>query len=263
MASGIWTSTAGAAARAQEVEVIANNLANADTVGFKKDQPTFKEYMSNIEREHGPEDIPRGPFKDKDFYPLDGRDQAYVVMDGTYTNFRQGSLRVSQSPMDVAMEGPGFLEVSTPAGNRFTRQGSLKVSRDGLLVTTAGNPVLSADAGKLISLKDKPGKIAIAGDGSVFSGDEFVARLSIGEFGDTKKLTKSGGGLYENREAANRLPGPARSFVRQGMIEMSNVNPVEEMVNLIQANRMFEHDLKAMKTYGEMMGKEATEVGKL
>src|SRR4051812_31287665 len=112
----MWTAATGASAQANNLDLIANNLANADTPAFKKDTPTFKEYLANVEREHGAADIPRGPIKDKDFYPLDGRDQSYVVLDGTHTSFRQGNLRVTQSQFDVALDGPGFLEVSTPHG---------------------------------------------------------------------------------------------------------------------------------------------------
>lgn len=287
MATGMWTSAAGAAAQAHAVDIVANNLANGDTVGFKKDQPTFREYLATVERDHGAEDIPRGTFKDKDFYPLDGRDQSYVVVDNTYTSFRQGTLRVSSSPLDMALEGPGFFEVSTPQGIRYTRQGSLKVARDGRLVTTEGHPVLTAqapnlaaqpiqpttpgrvpantgnEAARTISLKDRPGPIAINSDGSMYINDELVAKLSVVEFNDLNGLRKTGGGLFENKKQNNVSLAPLKSMVRQGMIEMSNVNPVEEMTNLIKANRLFEHDLKALKTYGEMLGKEATEIGKL
>ncbi len=146
MATGMWTSAAGAAAQAQSVDVVANNLANADTIGFKKDLPTFREYLTTVEREHDAEDIPRGAFKDKDFFPLDGRDQSFVVVDNTHTDFRQGRLKITQAPLDLAIEGPGFFEVSTPNGVRYTRQGSLKMAMDGRLVTTDGFPVLAASA---------------------------------------------------------------------------------------------------------------------
>ena len=98
----MWTAAAGASAQSQNLDIIANNLANADTPAFKKDVPTFKEYLATVEREHEAADIPRGQIKDKDFYPLDGRDQSYVVMDGAHTSFRQGNLRVTQSQFDLA-----------------------------------------------------------------------------------------------------------------------------------------------------------------
>src|SRR4051812_16850651 len=102
VATGMWTAVSGASAQAQSVDITANNLANSDTLGFKKDLPTFKEYLTVQEREHAPGDIQHGPVKDKDFYPLDGRDQAQVAVTGTYTNFRQGSLKLTNNPMDLA-----------------------------------------------------------------------------------------------------------------------------------------------------------------
>lgn len=304
MATGMWVSAAGAAAQAQNVDIIANNLANADTLAFKKDMPTFKEYMTTAEREHTAADIPTGPVKDKDLYPLDGRDQAFVTMDGTYTNFKQGNLKVTQSPLDVAMDGPGFLEVSTPQGTRYTRQGSFKIATDGRLVTTEGYPVLASqpgglagapasnvqpsqggpstqggvavgrgpasalspalgDAARFINLKGKEGVLTITSAGEVYTGDELVARLNVVEFQNPSKLFKKGGSLYENKDPANNPQGAARTQVRQGVLETSNVNPIEEMTNLIQANRLFEHDLKALKTYGELLGREVNDVGKL
>jgi flagellar basal-body rod protein FlgG len=299
LATGLWTSVSGAAAQAQNVDIISNNLANTDTPAFKKDAAEFKEYLSVKEREHGAQDIPRGPIKDKEFYPLDGRDQSFVVMDGTFTNFKQGNLRVTNSPLDVAMDGPGFLEVSTPNGVRYTRQGSLKLAMDGRLVTNEGYPVLSSqpgglaaqatllaqqqqqqnggaqnrapagavnqtvDAARFINLRDRAGNLSITHSGEIYSGDQLIAKLSVVEFQDNNKLRKIGGSLYEAGDTANISANPAKTVVRQGVLETSNVNPIEEMTNLIKANRMFEADLKAMKTYGEMMGREANDIGKL
>lgn len=278
------------------MDVVANNLANSDTLAFKKDIPTFKEYLSALEREPAAQDVPRGQIKDKDFYPLDGRDQAFVIVDGTYTNFRQGNLRVTQAPLDLALEGPGFFEVSTPAGVRYTRQGSLKLAMDGRLVTTEGYPVLAAqpgglaaalpaatvqpsqggqttqggvaagqgEAARFINLRDRSPNISINGQGEIYAGDELVARLNVVEFQDLNKLRKIGGQLFENYEAGNFLPGgEGRTLVRQGMLETSNVNPIEEMTSLIKSNRLFEHDLKAMKTFGDLLGREANDIGKL
>jgi flagellar basal-body rod protein FlgG len=272
------------------VDVIANNLANTDTLGFKKDIPTFKEYLTTLEREPAAQEIPRGPIKEKEFYPLDGRDQSFVIVDGTYTNFKQGALRVTQRPLDLALDGPGFLEVSTPNGIRYTRQGSLKIAMDGKLVTAEGHPVLAAqpgglaagnvqpgqgglqtqggvaagqDASRFINLRDRGTNLSISDAGEIYAGEDLVARLSVVEFQDTKALRKSGGQLFEAGRTAAVATEPQKTKVMQGMLETSNVNPVEEMTNLIKAHRLFEHDMKAMKTYGEMLGKEANDIGKL
>lgn len=282
MANGIWTATSGAITQAQNLDVIANNLANADTLGFKKDTPTFKEYLATVERHHEAADIPRGPTKDKDFYPLDGRDQSYVVVDGTHTSFAQGHLRVTQRELDVAMDGPGFIEVSTPVGIRYTRQGSLKLGSDGRLLTTDGYPVLATEpqglsgdnaltpnkqknvdvAARFINLKDKGTHFTISPGGEIYSGEDLIGKLSVVEFKDQSKLRKSGGLVFENLDPSNQAPS-SHTIVRQGVLETSNVNPIEEMTNMIKANRLFEQDLKSLKTYGELLGKEANEVGKL
>lgn len=298
MASGIWTSASGAAAQSQNLDVIANNLANSDTPSYKKDIPTFKEYLATVERTHDAQDIPRGPIKDKDFYPLDGRDQSMVVMDGTHTNLKQGSLRVTQRQFDVALDGPGFLEVATPLGVRYTRDGSLKVMPDGKLVTTdgfavlglplpgtpgapgagpagaqgaalpqpgaPGQPGITPDvAARLINLKDKGVHFTFAAGGEIYADDNLVGRLNVVEFQDARKVRKTGGQLFINTDPANLQPGAPRTQVRQGVLETSNVNPIEEMTNMIRANRNFEQDMKAMKTYGEILGREVNDVGKL
>ncbi|MEO5971327.1 MAG: flagellar hook-basal body protein [Bdellovibrionia bacterium] len=289
MGTGMWTAASGAAAQALNLDTIANNLANTDSPAFKKDVTTFKEYLTNVEREHQPGDIPRGPIKDKDLYPLDGKDQAFVVVDGTQTIHKQGPLRVTQRQLDVALEGPGFLEVSTPQGIRYSRQGSLKMAADGRLVNSEGYPVLgtvpdpqsggavgisaaqipggpggtmSNVAGRYVNLRDRGSYLTISDQGEIFDRDELVAKLSVVEFKNLNKLKKSGAQLFENKDPANPIK-PAKTMVRQGVLEGSNVNPIEEMTNLINANRLFEQDLKSLKTYGELMGKEANEVGKL
>ncbi len=295
----MWTSVSGAAAQAQAVETVANNLANVDTNGFKKDQPAFKEYLSSIEREHTRPSIHIGPIKDKDLNPLYDKDQSHVIVSGTYTNFKQGPMKITKAPLDVAIEGPGIIEVSTPQGLRYTRHGSFKVAVDGRLVTNEGYPVLTARPGGLasadpmalnaseanaatnpgdpipgsladpnvasrfINLKDR-GNLSFTEKGEIYANGDLVGQLSLVEFSDPKFLQKTGLQYFANTDPTKNRAGDAlNSKLHQGMLEGSNVNPVEEMTNLIKANRLFEHDLKVMKTFGEMMGREANDIGKL
>jgi flagellar basal-body rod protein FlgF len=289
VATGMWTAASGAAAQALNLDTIANNLANTDTPAFKKDVTTFKEYLGTLEREHQPGDIPQGPIKDRDLYPLDGKDQAFVVVDGTHSIHKQGPHRVTQRLLDVALEGPGFLEVNTPQGIRYSRQGSLKVAADGRLVNSQGYPVLAATpdtgaggtnlsnspipggpaggtlpnvAGRYINLRDRGTYLTISDQGEIFDRDDLVAKLNVVEFKNLGKLQKSGAQLFENKDPVNPIRANS-TLIRQGVLEGSNVNPIEEMTNLINANRLFEQDMKSLKTYGELMGKEANEVGKL
>lgn len=300
LGSGMWTAVSGANAQAQQVESIANNLANADTLGYKKDQVAFKEYLETAERDPAAREPIRGPLKDKDLYPLDGKERAHVVATGNYVNFKQGSLRITNSPLDLAIDGGGFFEVATPQGVRFTRLGAFKVGADGMLVTSEGHPVLAQQpgglanqsnagsetspqfgqggpndtqggvaAGRTISLKDRPGRISITEKGEVYAGEDLVATLGVAHFADLSKLKKVGGQFFESWDPANRIStqlaadSGKSSRVMQGMLETSNVNPVEEMSKLIQANRAYEGDLKALKAYSDIMSREANDIGKL
>ena len=132
MSKPLWPAVSGAMARDAQIDVISNNLANVNTNGFKRDDVTFKEYLSKNENPNlEGEDIPRSPIRDKDLYPLDGRDQSFVVVNGTHTKFATGGFKVTDNPLDIALEGPGFFEISTPNGVRYTRAGSFKIAPDG------------------------------------------------------------------------------------------------------------------------------------
>ena len=294
MAEGIWTAVSGAKARINTIDSVSNNLANVNTDGFKKDRQTFKEYLTVLERDPNHTEIPRGPITDKEFYPLDGRDQSFVMNDGTYTDFRQGNLKVTKSPLDLAIEGPGFLEVDTPNGVRLTRQGSLKVNANGQLVTSQGAPVLASQAGglataqpaavvqsgqggqltqggvaigqnsaRIIQLPEVKSNVFINQKGEIYMGDQYVATLSVVEPEDPTQLHKEGAGLFVNRNPNNVIVTSPNSIIHQGMIETSNVNPVEEMTKLIQAHRGYEADLKAIRTYDSLMDKVSNDLGKL
>lgn len=142
--SGLWTSVSGGMAQSQNLDIIANNLANANTTGFKKDTPTFKEYLTAVERPPSPAiDIPRTAFKDSDFYHFDGREHAKVNLDKVHTDYTQGPMRPTNAPFDLALDGPGFFAVQTPNGIMYTRAGDFKLSADGALVTNDGYPLLA------------------------------------------------------------------------------------------------------------------------
>ena len=269
MSKPLWPAVSGAIARDHEVEVISNNLANVNTDGFKKDGVNFKEYLSKTEKmEDLAEDIPRSPIKDKDLYHLEGKDQSFVIVNGTHTSFKTGGLKLTDNPLDIALNGPGFFEVSTPQGIRYTKAGSLKLSHDGKLVTTDGNPVLAQGegdpAGRQINLSDRQGSVHVNEQGEMYMNDDLVAKLNVVEFKNMNQIRKVGGLYFENKDKIGNLPKYSENTeFKQGMVETSNVNPVEEISNLIRANRMFEEDLKAMKTVNEMLQKEVNEVGKM
>ena len=286
MSKPLWPAVSGAMARDYQVEVIANNLANVNTDGFKRDDVSFKEYLSKKENmDLAGEEIPRSPIKDKDLYHLDGRDQSFVVVNGTHTKFSTGGFKVTDSPLDFALNGPGFFEISTPAGIRYTRAGSFKISAEGKLVTSQGYPVLAggdavvapepvkgapatpvappSPAGREINLSNLEGSLHVNDMGEVYMGDDKIAVMNVVEFGDLNQIRKVGSSNFENKNPVANPPQVAtKTVVKQGVIETSNVNPVQEISNLIRANRMFEEDLKAMKTVNEMLQKEVNDIAK-
>lgn len=273
MSKPLWPAVSGAMARDHQIEVISNNLANVNTNGFKRDDVTFKEYLSKNEKMNiEGEEIPRSPIKDKDLYPLDGRDQSFVVVNGTQTKFSTGGFKVTDNPLDIALNGPGFYEISTPSGIRYSKAGSFKLSSEGKIVTSEGYPVLSRGtegestgaAGREINVSENSGALHVNDQGDVYVGDEKIAQFNIVEFGDLNQMRKVGSSNFENKDPLKNPPAVAiNTQVKQGMVETSNVNPVQEISNLIRANRMFEQDLKAMKTVNEMLSKEVNDIGKM
>jgi len=263
LATGLWISVAGASAQAKMMDLMANHLANVNTPGFKKDMAVFQSYFLEEEKKGMSSAVPAVPMRDEEFYFLEGRDQAYVVMEGIYPSFQAGGLRATDKNLDLALEGDGFFEISTPHGIFYTRCGNFKKGPDGRLLTSQGDPVLAIGAlHSWIDLKNDFGPIQVNAKGEIFSGEDRVAQLSIVEFKDLNQLEKVGNQYFRNKNAEN-IFSSSKTIVHQGMIESSNVNPIEEMSQLILAHRMFEYQLKSLKTYEALMAKEANEIGRL
>lgn len=276
----IWVPLSGQVAQQRKVETIANNVANANTVGFKKDQLVFKEHLTAFTQ--GVEDIhiPRKEFSPGDFYHSQGAENAMVAVDGSYTIHEQGQFIPTSNPLDVALKGDGFLEVLTPNGVRFTRKGNLSLNRDSEIVTDQGFKVLTAlevppeamrEPAAINSLP-KPedrvlkvptnSKLTISLDGEVLTSGGSVGKLSLVEFSDKHALRKEGNSLYLTPDEKNILRTDIKTTVNQGFLEGSNVNAIEEMSELIKAHRHFESIQKAINAYDSISGKAANEIGK-
>jgi flagellar basal-body rod protein FlgG len=278
MSKGLWPAISGSIAQSERLDTIANNLANSDTNGFKKDQVAFRSVMSSAISAAQKEGIPTKPYTEKDFHKLDGADSTFVAVDGTYTDFAQGRAKVTGSPLDVALEGKGFLEVLTPQGVRYTRQGSLRMNQDGGLVTLEGFQVLTPGGqeapgaqapareellGRAIRLNPAQGRVTITSDGRIYQGQQEAAQLSVVEFVDPKLLTKEGSSVFRNETPANVSGIPGTTQVKQGMLETSNVNAIAEMTDLLKATRLFEATEKIVRTYGDLESRSVNDLGKL
>jgi flagellar basal-body rod protein FlgF len=263
---GIYPALSGAIAQSQRLDTIANNLANVNTTAFKKDKQVFNEYLTSFEKQDTHINVPKIPASIESFYDMQGGDKSYVNSTGTYTDHSQGQVKPTGNPLDVAIEGKGFLEVLTPQGVRFTRNGALKIDNQGRLVTKEGHPVLAANANpdpanRAITLSSS--QIVIGPKGDIFEGENQIAKLSVVEFSNPDSLQKVGSSFYTlkpNFQAA-ALPSNDSNFV-QGSLEGSNINVVEEMVNMIEASRVFESTQQAIKAHDQMDSKLVNEVAK-
>lgn len=269
----LWVPLSGALAQQQKVDSIANNVANANTPGFKRDQLVFKEYLTSLEKRYDDIDLPRKEWAPADFYRSYGAENAKVKVDGSYTDFEQGQLTPTGNPFDLGLQGEGFLEVLTPHGVRFTRKAILTLSQDGKLVTDQGHPVLSqlsqTDDPEATVAKPQdrtiqlpPGQFNVNLQGDLFINNQPVAKLSVVEFRDKHTLKKEGASFFINDQADNLVRNDVKTSVHQGFMEQSNVNAIAEMSELIKANRHFESIQRVIKTYDNISAKGVNEISR-
>jgi len=266
---GIYTAVSGAKAQATKLDTIANNIANASTPGYKKDQQLFREYLTAYEKQPSTLEVPKVPASVESFYPLNGTDKSFVDTSGTTTSFQQGPLKLTDNPLDLAIEGDAFFEVLTPAGVRWTRNGSFTKNAQGTVVTKDGYPLLLRDDGgqavedRFLELDEKQ-RFTVTRQGDVFFGSENRGQLSLKTVSEKDVLKKEGSSLYTFRENFDNQFLDATNFkVQQGSIEQSNVNIVAEMTDMIKTTRVFESTQKAIQAYDAMNGKLINEVGRV
>ncbi|WP_213770208.1 flagellar basal-body rod protein FlgF [Bradyrhizobium sp. dw_78] len=211
----------------RQLDVVANNIANVNTAGFKADQSLFQEYLMPVAHEDN----------------FIGRDRrlSYVQDNGTYRDLSQGATEQTKNPLDVAIDGNGFLVVQTAAGERYTRDGGLQLNNQGQLVTANGDQVLGTSGPIVFQATDHDINIAPDGTVSVVEGtsrtDSLRGKLRLVSFADAQRLLKEGSNLYSAGEGAAQAD--TRSLVQQGYIEKSNVNAVAEMSRMIEVTRAY------------------------
>jgi flagellar basal-body rod protein FlgF len=211
----------------RQLDVVANNIANVNTTGFKADQSLFQEYLMPVAHEDN----------------FVGRDRrlSYVEDRGTYRDFSQGAAEQTKNPMDVAIQGNGFLVVQTAAGERYTRDGGLQLNNQGQLVTEQGDQVLGTAGPIVFQPTDHDVNIASDGTITVQEGtnrtDALRGKLRLVSFPDAQRLLKEGSNLYSAGEGAAQAD--TRSTIEQGFLEKSNVNAVAEMSHMIEVTRAY------------------------
>jgi len=212
----------------RQMDVVANNVANVNTNGYKADNTLFQEYLKTGAHEDN--------FIGKD------RSVSYVQDSGTYRDFSQGAVQSTNNPLDLAIDGSAFLVVQTAGGERYTRDGGLQLNNLGQLVTVGGNPVLGNSGPIVFQPTDHDINISPDGTITVLEGngrtDSIRGKLRLVSFTDAQKLLKEGSNLYAAGEGGTAQPD-IKSSVRQGFIEKSNVNSVAEMSRMIEVTRAY------------------------
>jgi flagellar basal-body rod protein FlgF len=225
----------------RQMDVVANNIANVNTSGYKADRSQFQEFLQSAAHEDN--------FVGKD------RRVSYVTEGLSFHDFTQGALEQTKNPLDVAIDGGGFLVVQTPAGERYTRDGGLQINNQGQLVTAAGNPVLGNSGPIVFQPTDKDVSVAADGSVTVVEGvnrtDSVRGKLRLVSFADAQKLLKEGSNLFSAGQGTAAQPDAA-SKVRQGFIEKSNVSSVGEMTRMMEVTRTYQQVSTLLQQEGDL-----------
>jgi flagellar basal-body rod protein FlgG len=239
---------------------IANNLANVNTTGYKRDLLAFKDTMVFFAHDYIME--PVASIRDKKFFP-DPQHLSRTRIATSLTDFQQAGLKVTSAPFDLAISGEGFFKVASPDGEFYTRNGHFTLNQEGTLVTEQGWPVMSE--GGPITLPAGYKTATIAEDGRVFADGVETGQILLVSVDNLAGLEKQGNNLFRIRpgsETEEIAVDPARSWMAQGFLESANVDAVYEMVNMIETQRQFEAYQKVMQTSDAIDREATTKVGR-
>ncbi len=247
MIRGLYTGATGMIAETIRTDTTANNLANANTAGYKKDVAVNSEFNAML------------------VYRINDGGQTTAIGDlgrGTLVDevaviHTQGVTRQTGNDFDLAIEGPGFFAVETPAGVRYTRNGTFLRNMVGDVVTTEGHRVLGQNG----PIRINGDKMTVAEDGQVLVDGIAADQLQLVAFADERQLTKEGSSLYAAADGSQTQPAAGR--ICQGFLEGANVSVVSEMVNLINNYRAYEANSKTVQSQDQLLDKAVNEVGRL
>lgn len=228
------------------MSVHSQNLANLGTLGYKRDvavNRAFAAMLGEATRQVGTA-------------PMPGIQTNVSPTTSAVTDSSQGSLQQTDNPLDLALEGEGFFELSTPDGLRYTRRGRFSLDGGGRLVTSDGN-VVNGMSGEIRLHTANP---RIDSQGIVWDGDDVMGQIKIVMFDKADNLEKSGPGNFSLGKAQPRV-GPTHERMRQGFVEMSNVSTQQEMIQMITTLRQFEMNQRVVRSYDDMMDTAISTLG--
>lgn len=264
MVKGLYTAFTGMVNEQKRLDVLTNNLANADTNGYKKEGTTSQTFADELAIK----------IRDTSEYGIDkklGTISMGVHLGETYTDYSQGNYKVTDNKTDFALDGNGFFAISftDKAGNtsvKYTRDGAFAINTQGYLVTKDGDYVLNAngatntDPTAYIQV-DPLKEIVVDESGNIYQDGEQVATIGVVDFADYNYLAKYGENLYDLVDGGEIIASEAK--VDQGCIETSNVNVVSEMVKMITISRAYQAGQKVINAEDETLDKSVNQIGKV
>ena len=279
MIRGLYTGASGMIAQQHRMDALANNIANVDVTGYKKDTSVSKAFPEMLIRRMSDDGLYKFPFGSIDTAPVIGTLGTGVEYNESYTIFAQGPLKQTENPFDLALQGKGFFTVDVNGTDKYTRNGTFLINNEGVLVTKDGYPVLGQKG--IIHLKKN--NFVIDEKGNVYQNSTFsknpnrlvsmqenewnklekVDTLKIVDFKRPRYLKKEGESFWRSTEESGKALQKqlgTTTKVEQGFLEGSNVNPVKEMVAMIQVNRAYEANQKVIQTQDSLTGKILNDV---
>jgi flagellar basal-body rod protein FlgF len=229
----------------RRLDVAANNLANMNTVGFKREKPVFREYVEQGETTVTP----------------DAKKTSYVLDYGAVHDATAGAFQLTDNPLDVMIEGPGYLSVEAPGGGTaYTRAGYIKVLESGELATAGGQKLLG-EGGKPISVPpESAGRLSITGDGTVMGPDGPLGRLTVTVFNEAN-LDPRGDGMMNGREG--RELSAAETRLKSGGVEGSNVNAIVETTDMVEILRAYQTSMNLNESMSDLRKKAIDRLGRV
>jgi len=257
MRDSMYSALFGAMSNEVRLDTIANNLANVNTTGFKKEAYSFQDTFQRFATDYLTDS--RTNLRAEEPWP-----RAYVMartrLAEQYSDQSQGSLQATGNSLDIALVGSGYMKVRTPEGDMLTRNGSFQLAADGRLITEQGYEVLGSGGSALTLPRDN--KLTIDTNGRIMADGTEVGVLDLVDVSDPRSLQKQGKNLFGIRKGSKATEVPATDVaVQQGYLEKSNVEIVTELVNMMEAQRAFEINQKIMTTTDGMESLVINKVG--
>ena len=253
MIYGLYLSAGGVLSSSYRQDVLANNLANSETVGFKKDVPLFRQRLTEAQLRR----LPPGPATNALLEPIGGG----IFANPTLIDSSQGELEPTRSPLDVAIEGRGYFAVDDGGETRLTRNGQFAVDREGHLILSNENGQKVLDARQQPIKLEPTGGVAIGADGTVTQHRQPVAQLGLFDVANRSLLHKQGGTLL--RYGDQELLPAERGTLHAEFVERANVDPATELAALMDTQRQLEANANMIRYQDQTLSKLVNEVGKI